>query len=165
MEEAQAELNDGSVIFGPPKTDAGVRPVHLPVDAVGMVKDHLARFVDADPDALLFTGRGKVPMRPRTLATAFRKARTDCGLPGVHFHDLRHFGLTMAVATGATTRELMRRAGHSSPRAALNYQHATEDRDRAIAKALGGLTRGADVVPISRTSRGQARRTRARKAR
>ena len=29
--------------------------------------------------------------------------------------------------------------GHSSTRAALIYQHATRDRDRAIAMALGGL--------------------------
>jgi hypothetical protein len=33
----------------------------------------------------------------------------------------------------------MHRAGHASPRAALVYQHATEDRDRAIADALAGL--------------------------
>jgi len=29
-------------------------------------------------------------------------------------HDLRHTGLTLAAATGATTAELMHRAGHSS---------------------------------------------------
>ena len=29
--------------------------------------------------------------------------------------------------------------GHSSTRAAMIYQHATQDRDEAIAKALGGL--------------------------
>lgn len=33
----------------------------------------------------------------------------------------------------------MARLGHSSTRAALSYQHATRDRDQAIAKALGGL--------------------------
>jgi hypothetical protein len=33
----------------------------------------------------------------------------------------------------------MARLGHSSPRAAMIYQHATRDRDQAIAKALGQL--------------------------
>jgi len=33
----------------------------------------------------------------------------------------------------------MARLGHSSTRAAMLYQHATQDRDEAIAKALGGL--------------------------
>ena len=52
---------------------------------------------------------------------------------------MRHTGGTLAAATGATLKELMARLGHSSPRAAMIYQHATRDRDRAIAQALGGL--------------------------
>jgi hypothetical protein len=47
--------------------------------------------------------------------------------------------LTLSAATGATVAELMHRAGYASPAAALRYQHATEDRDRVIADALGGL--------------------------
>jgi hypothetical protein len=35
----------------------------------------------------------------------------------------------------------MARLGHSSTRAALIYQHATRDRDQAIAEALGDLAR------------------------
>jgi integrase len=59
----------------------------------------------------------------------------------VHFHDLRHTGGTLAAATGASLKELMARLGHSSTRAALIYQHATRDRDQAIAAALGDLAR------------------------
>ena len=58
VQEAQVELNDGSVIFGPPKTDAGVRTVHLPEHAMSSVEDHLGAHVDFHADALLFTGRG-----------------------------------------------------------------------------------------------------------
>ncbi len=43
----------------------------------------------------------------------------------------------MAARTpGVTTKELMARIGHASPRAALIYQHATEQRDRKIAAYL-----------------------------
>jgi hypothetical protein len=35
----------------------------------------------------------------------------------------------------------MARLGHSSVRAALIYQHATRDRDQAIAQALGTFVR------------------------
>jgi hypothetical protein len=35
--------------------------------------------------------------------------------------------------------ELMRRAGHASQTAAMRYQHATDDRDRALAHALAEL--------------------------
>jgi hypothetical protein len=42
----------------------------------------------------------------------------------------------------------MARMGHSSPRAALIYQHATADRDKAIAAALGDLMTPAPVRQI-----------------
>ena len=64
---------------------------------------------------------------------------TAAGVPDAHFHDLRHTGGTLAATTGATTKELMARLGHSSTRAAMVYQHATRDRDKAIADALGQL--------------------------
>lgn len=60
------------------------------------------------------------------------------GVPGAHFHDLCHTGGTLTATTGGTIKELMARLGHSSTRAAMIYQHATRDRDRAIAQALGG---------------------------
>jgi hypothetical protein len=55
------------------------------------------------------------------------------------------------VQEGASLKELMARLGHSSTQAAPIYQHATQDRDQAIAKAFGGLvqqvhaTRGDDL--------------------
>ena len=122
--------------------------MHLPDFVVREIEQHLDSFVDADPDALLFTGRGGVPPRMKTLSTPFQKARTTCGLRHVRFHDLRHFSLTMAATTGASTKELMRRGGHSTAAAALRYQRATEDRDKNIADALGELVQG-DVVPIT----------------
>jgi hypothetical protein len=47
----------------------------------------------------------------------------------------------LSAATGASLKELMARLGHSSVRAAMMCQHATRDRDRAIAQALGALVR------------------------
>jgi hypothetical protein len=49
----------------------------------------------------------------------------------------------MAAGQGASLRELMERMGHSSPRAALIYQHATRERDQAIAAAMGKLLKQA----------------------
>jgi hypothetical protein len=54
----------------------------------------------------------------------------------VTFHDLRHTGNTLAASTGASLRELMAQMGHASTRAALIYQHPTDERDRVIADAL-----------------------------
>jgi integrase len=125
------------------------------------IEKHLADYVASDPNALLLTGRGGVPLRPKTLGVAFAKARAICDLETTRFHDLRHFSMTLAAATGASTKELMRRAGHASPAAALRYQHATEDRDKAIADAFDEMFRG-DVLPIPKSNR--SRPDRAQKA-
>ena len=66
----------------------------------------------------------------------------------LRFHDLRHLAATLAATTGATTKELMARMGHSSPRAALIYQHALADRDQAIAEALSALVRPVEPVQL-----------------
>ncbi len=42
----------------------------------------------------------------------------------------------MAAWTGATTKELMARLGHSTHDAALRYQHAAQARDAEIAAKL-----------------------------
>ena len=48
----------------------------------------------------------------------------------------------------------MARMGHASPRVALIYQHATQDRDEAIARALGELIEPVRVRRIDdRTAR------------
>ena len=78
-------------------------------------------------------------LRRSNFRPIWNAACEQAGMPGLHFHDLRHVGGTLAAATGASLKELMARLGHSSTRAAMIYQHATRDRDQAIAKALGGL--------------------------
>jgi hypothetical protein len=64
-----------------------------------------------------------------------------------HVHDLRHHAATTAARTGITTRELMARIGHASPRAALIYQHATEERDRVVADQLDTLIASTERTP------------------
>ncbi len=91
-------------------------------------------------------------MLPQVLAVVWSRARLSIGRPDLHLHDLRHSGLTWSAATGATTAELMHRGGHASAAAALRYQHATADRDRALADALAALVRPTNVVPLAETS-------------
>jgi integrase len=64
---------------------------------------------------------------------------SELGIEGMRPHDLRHTGNTLAARTGASTKELMARFGQSTSRAALIYQHATQDRDREIADALSTM--------------------------
>jgi integrase len=122
--------------FGPPKSDAGVRTVALPQVIVPVLEEHLDRWAEPGPDGLLFTSEKGGPLS-RHNRRWWRAAVDEAGLDRRrHLHNLRHAGLTLAAQSGATLRELMALAGHSSPRAALIYQHAAADRAAAIAAAM-----------------------------
>lgn len=139
VRRAVVSLADGTLQIGDPKTAAGRRTVAIPRVIVGPLEEHLEQFVVPGPDAPLFVGEKGSPLRPHVLQAAWDTARRKTGLQHLHFHDLRHSGNTWAAATGASTAELMARMGHASAAAALRYQHATADRDRAIAEALSQL--------------------------
>ena len=46
----------------------------------------------------------------------------------------------------------MERIGHSSPAAALRYQHVMKDRDKAIAAGLDRLAQAADILTATITT-------------
>src|ERR1039458_513610 len=140
IERQLQELKSGELQVGPPKTDAGRRVVSLPPHVLPELERHLQAFVRAEESSLVFTSPDAGLMRRSNFnRRVWQPACKAMGLRDFHFHDLRHTGNTFAASTGASTKELMARMGHSSPRAALIYQHATRDRDRALADALSKL--------------------------
>jgi integrase len=132
------ERQDGELIFGQPKTKAGLRTVTIPTAIRRDLRGHLRDFVGDQPDALIFTGANGGMLRRSNFqrAAKWTDSVAMIGLPGFHFHDLRHTGNTLASRTGASLADLMARMGHSSTRAALIYQHAAQEQDREIADAL-----------------------------
>jgi len=109
--------------------------VAIPEAIVPELRAHLDEWSQAGPDGRVFVGpQGATPKRGNFQVT-WSKAVEKAGVPGLHFHDLRHTGNTLA-AEGASWRELMARMGHNSARAALIYQHASKDRERAIVAAI-----------------------------
>ena len=142
------ERFDGTIEIGPPKTAAGRRRIAIPPHVLPDIERHLHDFVGPKPDSSIFTGPQGGALYRKTFARSWRRARAAVGVEHLHFHDLRHTGNTLAATTGASTKELMVRMGHANPRAALLYQHATEDRDRSIAEALSELARVATTLPL-----------------
>ena len=116
---------------------AGRRVVAFPVELVPMIEAHLADHVQAAPDSLVFTSREGLPLRRTKFRPHWADACEKAEIVGLHFHDLRGSGATWAATAGATVRELMSRLGHATPAVALRYQHATVERDKAIADRLG----------------------------
>ena len=165
IEQAWSIPLGGKAIIGPPKTEAGIRTLTIPANVIPALEDHLERFVNPEPTAWLFGTATGTCLSPRNFNRAWSNARAKVGRPDLHLHDLRHSGLTWAAASGASVADLMRRGGHANPRAALRYQHATEDRDKAVAEALGSLANGAvlEATENSRTNRAHRVKSHARK--
>ena len=139
VEESTIEDARGQMITKRPKTKAGVRSVTLDPVIRGEIEVHLSRHVLMDTEAHLFTGVRGGQLRRGVWQPEFAKARLRVdGLgSGFHFHDLRHTHATLVTQVGASTREAMRRLGHSTVDAAMVYQHGTDERDREIAELIG----------------------------
>ncbi|MER7503530.1 tyrosine-type recombinase/integrase [Nonomuraea pusilla] len=138
VRQQHVELDTGELLVGPPKSRAGVRTVAIPEAIIPALRDHLDQFTAPEPDALIFTGsRGGTLRRSNFRRAAKWDENTRrIGFPGLHFHDLRHTGNTIAASSGASLKDLMQRMGHDSVRAALIYQHSTAEADRKIADAM-----------------------------
>ncbi len=141
----------GAMVLGPPKTAAAVRTVAIPEAILDDLRAHVRSYAEPGVDGRVFTGPKGATIRRSNWHTVWRRACVAVGVEGLHFHDLRHTGNTLAAGTGASLRDLMTRMGHTSARAALIYQHATSERDRAIAASLDDLVQrhrgGSDGEP------------------
>lgn len=133
--------NGGKTVkaVGPVKTARSVRSVHYPETLHDLIQKQLTDYAAPGATGHLFPSpvAKDQPLSYSSFAATFRRAARAAGLEDLRPHDLRHSGLTLAAATGATTRELMDRAGHTSPATAMGYQHAVRERDKRIADALG----------------------------
>ncbi|GAA3488956.1 tyrosine-type recombinase/integrase [Streptomyces cremeus] len=150
VRRSQAELQTGRLYDKAPKSAAGVRTVSFPAELWPDALGHLETFAGPGRDGHVFLGPKGGQLRRSNFRDDWIAARKAAGITGnVHFHDLRHTGNTLA-APGASPRELMARMGHSTPRAAMIYQHMVDGRDRAIADRLDALireTRRKDAPP------------------
>jgi integrase len=129
---------DGGFQVTTPKSDAGARDVAVPPHLVPYLQRHMDEFAPK-PDDLLFPAAHGGHLAPATLYRRFYTARERVGREDLRWHDLRHSGAVLAAATGASLAELMARLGHSTPAAAMRYQHAAHGRDRQIAALLSKL--------------------------
>ncbi len=135
---------DSKPVVGKPKSDAGIRDVAIPPHLLPVVRAHIKEHAQWGPDGLLFQSRAGTHLTTSTLYASFWPARAKAGRPDLSWHGLRHTGATLAALSGATLSELMSRLGHSTPRAAMLYQHTAQGRDAQIAAALSRLATGSN---------------------
>jgi integrase len=96
-----------------------------------------------DPFVLSRSSDGSAPCLPDGLSLAYARLAKRLGIV-THFHELRHFSATTAIAQGVDVRTVASRLGHADPSLTLRiYAHALEARDRQLADILGSTVLGA----------------------
>jgi len=134
---SRACTHRGGCDIGPTKTE-DIRSVDVPPHIAPDLREHLAQFVDDDPEALLFPAPVSKcgHCNERTMRSKFGAALKAVGITKkVRIHDLRHFSGSQ-TARVANLVETMERLGHTTPRASMMYQHSVNGRGREIAADL-----------------------------
>jgi integrase len=96
-----------------------------------------------DPYILSYRADGAEPVNPDTITGGFHRCAKRVGLTH-HFHELRHFSATTAIAAGVDPRTVGGRLGHRDASVTLKtYAHVLEAQDQNAAAILGAaLTKG-----------------------
>jgi integrase len=139
----------GSWVFCPPKTRAGHRVVHLPAQAlevlkrarVAAIQQALASGRAWQEDGLVFQATGGGPLHRRAVQRAMRTLARRAGLPleGARPHLLRHGHASALLSGGLGLAEVSRRLGHASVAITTSvYAHALRE-DRRAAEVLEKL--------------------------
>lgn len=150
LSEARGELH-----FGATKTYRR-RVVIIPAFLTELLAEHLAREVDDDPDALVFTSPLGKPLRNSNFRRqVWYRAVADAGLPEeLRIHDLRHTCAALLIAEGAHPKAVQVHLGHSSISVTMDrYGHLFPSDMEALAAALDGV-RSEALADQMRTKRG-----------
>lgn len=129
-------------VIAKPKTAAAIRTISVPPSIRPLVVEAMQAHDKAGrpADGLLFSAANGIdPLNDSVLYKAHKRAAKAIGRDTLTLHDLRRTGATLAAQSGATTKEIMRRLGHTQPSVAMIYQVADDARDRALAARMPAI--------------------------
>lgn len=141
----------GKVLESLPKTERGLRTVHLSQDAVAVLREwktlqeeERKRAGDAwEETGYVFTNPLGLPIHPETLNRVLRRICDRAGLPRVRVHDLRHTHATLLLRRGVPVEVVSEKLGHSTPAFTLSqYRHVLPEERRLYALDLSELIGG-----------------------
>lgn len=136
---------DGKPVISTPKSAAGIRTIHVPPHLLDALERHLEQHTRPGREGLLFTAAtSDSHLNHGSFRKSFDRARRAAGREDLHFHDLRHTCFVNLAIAGATTKELMTIAGHTTPAMSMKYQHVAADRMPELAARLSRLMEGID---------------------
>lgn len=138
--------------LGPPKTEASVRTIPLPLIVVDSVAAHLAEYEPGELRTVFSGDRSEPLRRNRFSERVWRPAVTRAGLrPGTRFHDLRHYYASLLIRHGESVKTVQARLGHASATETLDtYAHLRPDSEDRTREAVDSML-GPAVWPRSGT--------------
>jgi integrase len=130
---------NGHTHVGPTKTRRG-RVVSLPRMVVTELERHVADFPPSPKGLVFGSPHGDYLNRHNFYNRVWYPALRASGLEGVRVHDLRHTAVSLAIRAGASPREAMDFAGHSSIAVTMNvYGHLFPGQGLSLADRLDEL--------------------------
>jgi integrase len=132
--------------FTPPKTASSRRTLTLPSFLLEMLAEHLARrgLTRADPESLVFVAPRGGRLHASTWSRRYWIPATKmAGMPGFHFHWLRHTSVALMVEANAHPRVIQHRLGHSSWSTTMDtYGHFFATADDGVTDRLDDMFSG-----------------------
>jgi integrase len=139
------------VVAGSPKTDRGLRTVHLDPIVVTALRtwrakqaaEQLAWCAAYEQSGRVFTREDGRALHPETITKTMQRRLKHIDVPRIRLHDLRHTSATLALDVEEDMRLVMQRLGHSSIAVTVNmYTHAAPEPAKAAASRLALLVTG-----------------------
>ena len=152
----------GGYVVGEPRTEAGVRTVHIPPHLLPGLRRHLEQHATSGSNGLLFPAPNGEHLHSSSFARSFAKAVAASGRPDATPHTLRHTGVSFSHKARATFAENNSRAGQTSEAMTLLCTHRVGGggqgpRRGAVTDGGGGL--GAAVLASGAVLQIQVRAT------
>ena len=135
-------------ILKAPKTDAGIRDIHIGKDLVAILKEAYKQYrLDKIRYGSGFQDLGFVirqedgsPLHPDSMTRKWTRFIEANNLPRIRLHDLRHSNATALIRAGVNPKVVSERLGHADVSITLNtYTHVLPDMDAAAADKLDEL--------------------------
>jgi integrase len=116
------QLNDGSIVYGSPKSVRSRRTIVLPPSAIEVLRRHYQAQtayrtmlgLTLNEDDFIFTRPDGRPFRPGTIGQAFRRMVKHTDLPPIRFHDIRHTHASLLIQQRVNPKVIQERLGHAS---------------------------------------------------
>ena len=134
----QAAVRNGEITVSRPKTEASVRRVSIPHEAVELLMREHKKHPD---NPYMFPSPKSGGMYyPDSIVNLHKKILKDAGLEHIRFHDLRHTFATMALQNGVDVKTVSTMLGHYDAGFTLRtYTHSTRQKQDEAARAMGSF--------------------------